>query len=91
LVTPVINSHGEADNEINSNEIEKHHQRDSFLHVKDEICESSDNIPKVGHCNVYDEANNTFKNFSNIQVYNSDEDNNSNLSAFINSQTRIKI
>ena len=89
MITPVINFNSETDTEINSNEIDNNHQRDTFLHVKDEICESTNYIPTVVHNGVYDEAK--FKNFNNIQVYNSDEDNNSNLSSFINSQTRIKV
>lgn len=86
-----MNSHNEPDNEINSSDIENTHQRDTFLHVKDETCESPNNVESVMNSGAFDETNKLFKNFNTIKTYNSDDDNNSNLSSFINSQTRIKV
>ena len=86
-----MNSHkAEFENEINSNEMEHDHQRDTFLHVKDEKFENSSCNRNLTN-GLFDESGKLFRNFSSIQTSISDEDNNSNFSAFINSQTKIKI
>jgi hypothetical protein len=83
LTTPIMNSHkDEFDNEQNSEvEVDNDQQRAGFLNVNDGTCESNDknnNIVNIEETNKFNSLN-------------SDEDNTSNLSAFINSTTRFKV